>query len=54
MNETMDQFIPKDRVYLELEALEKMMEEMAHMPTEELGKRQPGELCTYEKSKNNS
>jgi hypothetical protein len=29
--------------------ISKKMEEMANTPREELGKRQPGELCSYEK-----
>lgn len=31
-----------------MEELERMMEEMAGMPKEDLGKRQPGEKCKYE------
>jgi len=36
--------------YLEehLDAIAKFMEEIAGMPKEELGKRQPGEKCMYE------
>ena len=33
----------------EFRVFEKMMEEMAGMPTEEMGKRQPGERCMYER-----
>lgn len=33
---------------LEIEAIGKMMEEMAHQPREEMGKRQPGERNMYE------
>jgi hypothetical protein len=32
----------------DLEKLEKIMEEMANAPREEMGKRQPGERCMYE------
>lgn len=32
----------------EIEFLEKLMEEMANAPREELGVRQPGERCMYE------
>ncbi len=32
-----------------IEAYVKMMEEMANAPKEEHGKRQPGEMCAYEK-----
>jgi hypothetical protein len=32
----------------EIEYIIKLMEEMANMPKEELGKRQPGEKCKYE------
>jgi hypothetical protein len=31
----------------ELYRLEKLMEEMANAPKEEMGKREPGEPCTY-------
>ena len=33
---------------LTLPQIEKLMEEMANAPKEEMGKRQPGEKCMYE------
>lgn len=35
--------------HLNMKELEKIMEEMAGAPREEMGKRQPGEKCAYEK-----
>lgn len=32
----------------EIENLIKLMEELANAPKEEMGKRQPGEMCAYE------
>lgn len=34
---------------IEINKLQRMMEEMANLPQEELGKRQPGERGTYER-----
>jgi hypothetical protein len=34
---------------MDLEEVEKMMEEMANCPKEEMGKRQPGEIGAYER-----
>lgn len=34
---------------LEIEKLTKLMEEMANTSKEEMGKRQPGETCAYER-----
>jgi len=42
--------MPVDSVYISTEALERLMEEMANAPKEEMGKRQPGEKATYERT----
>ena len=40
--------IMNDLDCIDVSKLEKMMEEMANAPREEMGKRQPGEKCMYE------
>lgn len=44
----------KKHLETELEALRRMMEEMANQPKEEYGKRQPGERNSMERSNRSS